>query len=65
MEREDYQIFAVNRYLDEEWDPHGYRDFFECARYRDLAFSYIAICAALVVVATPTCPRKRKITNIS
>ena len=63
---EPYQTPAIQSYL-AEWDSdrERYQGSYECAHYRDLAFSYFVICAALKVAATPTSPRKRKITNIS
>ena len=66
MGSESYQEDENEDYL-ERWAPNnrGYHGFYKCARYRDLAFSYFVICAAPKVVATPTSPRKRKITNIS
>ena len=66
MRSELYQETENKDYL-KGWAPNNerYESFYMCARYPDLAFSYFVICAAPKVVATPTSPRKRKITNIS
>ena len=65
MERENYQITAVDGYLAIDPNRERYEGLYECARYRDLALTYFVIWAALWAVATPTSPLKRKITNIS
>ena len=64
FERPWYQDSAVLDYLNR---PIRRPDdnLYKCARCRDLAFSYFVICAAVMVVATPTSLRKRSITIIS
>ena len=57
MGRHNFQVNSAYRYLMRY--PGLYDGLFEYARCRDLAFSYVVICAAMMVVATPTSPRKR------
>ena len=64
FERPGYQAGAALNYLDQPI-RHPDDSLYQCARCRDLAFSYFVICAAVMVVATPTSPGKRSITTIS
>ena len=62
-----YQLQVVERYV--ERNHQEYDGLYKYARFpahcRDQAHHYIVICAALVVVATPTSPRKRSNANFS
>ena len=66
FDRPQYQRRAVLKYL--RLYPNLHDGLFKCghchAHCRDLALSYF-VCAAVMVVATPTSPHKRSITNLS
>ena len=64
-DRENYQNAAVTRYFRRPEYDGLHRGLFQWVRCRDLAFSYFVICAAALVVPTPTSPRKPSITNSS
>ena len=66
FETPDYQRGAVWEYLLRDLELH--HGLYKCARFqalcRELATSYFVIRAAVVVVDTPTSPRKRSITKL-
>ena len=65
--RPDYQDATVIPYLLKY--PEFYPGYYKCVRcqtrYRDLTLSCFVTCAAGMVVATPTFPRKRSIMKLS